>query len=184
VQFRAAPKQPVPWRNRALVVALVTCAVALAIWWIREPDGKVSAPPITVPKLKRPTRHGAASAPDSIESDTVEEAPTMPVGTSELPEQLDRHQLESGMAKTFNAVERCHDVERFVGRIRVHLVINKSGNPEKVQLVEPEVRTPTTDCVVKAVHRNATFPRFRGTLLPTVELTYPFLFKEDGHLGP
>jgi len=183
MQRRAVLRKRAPWRAPALGAGVVALVVALAVWFVREPSARVDAAPLTVPKLRRPSKPVAAG--ESIDSDAPEsEAPTMPVGTSELPEQLDRHQLENGMAKAFHAVERCWELERFVGRMRVHLVIAKTGNPQSVQVTEPEARTPTTDCVAKAVHNNASFPRFRGTLLPTVELIYPFLFKDDGHLGP
>lgn len=174
-------------KQLALIGLAVAATVALIVWLVREPHWTANAAPISVPKVKRPSKPSAAvgGAPESPESEAPEpETPTMPVGTAELPEQLDRHQLENGMAKAFKAVEKCWDLEHFAGRMRVNVVIDKSGNPKSVQLLEPAQKTPTTDCVVKAVHRNASFSRFRGTLLPTVELSYPFLFKEDGHLGP
>jgi hypothetical protein len=175
-------------KQLALIGFAVAVAVALTVWLLREPHWTAQAAPIAVPKVKRPSKASAAGvggAPESPETEAPEpETPTMPVGTADLPEQLDRHMLENGMSKAFKAVEKCWDLEHFAGRMRVNVVIDKTGNPKSVQLLEPTMKTQTTDCVVKAVHRNASFPHFRGTLLPTVELSYPFLFKEDGHLGP
>jgi hypothetical protein len=174
-----------PW-NKILAGAVVASLVALIVWWHHEPHEPVVAPPLALPHLKRPVK---AVASDSPETDAPEsEAPTQPVGTADLPEQLDRHQLEEGMERARPAVEKCRVTDPFgggfVGTITVHLTIDKSGKVPSVVLVPPPERSPMTDCVLKAVHRNASFPKFRGTLLPTVELTYPFLFKEDGHLGP
>jgi hypothetical protein len=39
----------------------------------------------------------------------------------------------------------------------------------------PLDHTPTGDCLVRVVRQSATFRPFKGTLLPTVELTYPFI---------
>jgi hypothetical protein len=169
------------WRIPLLAGVLAAVGVWLGIWLLHEPDAPVNAPPLEVPKIRRPVKP-AASVADAPEGEApAEEAPTLPVGTSDLPEQLDRHQLEAGMEKARKPVEKCHELENFVGTITVHVVIAKTGNPQTTTLVSPG-KTPTTDCVVKAVQRNASFGKFRGTVLPTAELTYPFLFREDGHL--
>ena len=162
---------PVRW---AVVAGVGALGAALAVWLLREPTGAMVVPPLHPPRLRASNDPGKpAEAP---ENETVtEDTPTMPVGTVELPEQLDRRQLEAGMAKVKDHVERCRGLEAFVGTITVKLTIAKSGNVQSVSLVSPLLRTATTDCVTKAAH-NASFPRFRGTLLPTIELTYPFLF--------
>jgi hypothetical protein len=171
-----------------VVGGLLALGAGVAVWLHHEPSDPVVAPPLVVPIIKRSAVHAAAPAaavPDSPEAEpAAEEAPTLPVGTAELPEQLDRRQLEQGMEKANNAVEKCHQLENFVGTIIVRVTIAQKGNPQSTQLATPAARTPTTDCVVKAVQRNASFPPFRGTTIPSIELTYPFLFKEDGHLGP
>jgi outer membrane biosynthesis protein TonB len=180
--------RPTPtWRLPVLVGVLSALGVWLAIWLLHEPDAPVNAPKLVVPKIRRVHRPATTAAEtgvsDAPEGEApAEEAPTLPVGTSDLPEQLDRHQLEEGMEKARHAVEKCQPLEGFVGTITVHVTIAKTGNPQSTQLVAPKEKTATTDCVVKAVQRNASFPKFRGTVLPTTELTYPFLFREDGHL--
>lgn len=151
------------------LLGLVAALGARAAW---APDRPVAAPPLEPPKVTRAPK-AAADAPEA--EGPAEDLPTMPVGTSDLPEQLDRRQLEAGMNKVKPHVFRCRELEQFVGYIKVRLVIARSGNVQSVHVVEPPERTRTTECVAKAV-RTASFPRFRGTLIPTVELTYPFLF--------
>jgi hypothetical protein len=161
-------------------VACVAGALALGLWLTHTPSAKVEAQPLHVPKLTnaQPKAHST----DSPENEgPAEEAPLMPVGTADLPEQLDRRQLEAGMAKAKIQIERCRRLEEFVGSLTVKLTIAKSGNVQSAVLVSPADKSQTSDCVLKTV-RNASFPRFRGTLLPTVELTYPLLFRQEG--GP
>jgi hypothetical protein len=168
-------KFPVRW---AVVAGVAALGAALTVWFLREPSGAMVVPPLHPPRLKAANDPGkAAEAPEN--EAVTEDAPTMPVGTVDLPEQLDRRQLEAGMAKVKELVERCRGLETFVGTITVKLTIARSGNVQSVVLVSPLLRTATTDCVTKAA-RNASFPRFRGTLLPTIELTYPFLFPGPG----
>src|SRR5690348_14124601 len=145
---------------------MAALGAALAVWLLREPSGAMTVPPLHPPRLRPSSEAGKpAEAP---ENDTAsEDAPTMPVGTVDLPEQLDRRQLEAGMAKVKEHVERCRGLEAFVGTITVKLTIAKTGSVQSVSLVSPLLRTATTDCVTKAA-RGASFPRFRGTLLPTI----------------
>jgi TonB family protein len=164
-----------PW---ALGSAIATLVIAIVIWYVRGPGGAVAAPPLDPPRLKGPSA-AAKRAADAPENEApVEDLPTMPVGTTDLPEQLDRRQLEAGMTKVKPHLQRCRPDEPFVGTVIVKLTIGKSGNVQSAQVVQPPEKTPFSDCIVKVV-KSASFPRFRGTLLPSVELTYPFLFKPE-----
>ena len=55
-------------------------------------------------------------------------------------------------------------------------MIDRSGNVKSAQALEPLDQTQTGQCVAKE-SRHASFPRFRGTLTPTIELTYPVYFR-------
>ena len=56
------------------------------------------------------------------------------------------------------------------------MVIDRSGGVKSAHALEPLDETATGQCVAEEV-RHASFPHFRGTLTPTIELTYPFYFR-------
>jgi hypothetical protein len=165
--------------------ALVVGAAA----WLR-PDGPspTAAPPVRSVRLHAdaaPARafnapqagraddnRARAAAPPEEES--VADEPVVEVQTGQLPELLGRHDLEAGMEKVRAAVGACAEVEHYAGVATVRIVIAPTGAVQAVSVLPPLDETETGACVSKAV-RAATFPRFRGTVIPTVELTYPFM---------
>lgn len=161
--------------------AVVLLLAALAGWSFYAPDHPATAPPLDPPRLpSAASRSKPEGAPDN--EAPVEDLPTMPVGTIELPEQLDRRQLEAGMEKARKHVERCRAVEPFTGTLTVRVTIAKNGNVQSVALLPPPEtidKTPFGECVKKALKLRGSFPRFRGTVLPTIELQYPYLFGPD-----
>jgi hypothetical protein len=154
-----------------VVLGLFALGAALAVWLWRPPSGAVAAPALQAVHLP-PKPH--AEPLDEIGGS--EDAPLMPVGTKELPEQLDRRQLEAAMAKV--KIDKCKiaDEPPFAGTLTVRVTIAKSGNVQSVAVLPPADTSATGACVAKQIRREAAFPAFRGTLLPTIELTYPFLF--------
>jgi len=158
-----------------VALGVLALAAALAVWLWRPPSGAVAAPPLKPIHLT--PRAKTADSPDSEIG--TEDQPIMPVGTKELPEQLDRRQLEAGMAKV--KLDKCRHAEEppYTGTLTVRVTIGRSGSVQSVGVLPPAEGTLTAQCVAKQVKRDAEFPAFRGTLVPTVELTWPFLFSLD-----
>ena len=157
----------------AVALGVLALVGALGLWLWRPPSGALVVPGLR--PLKLPPR--AARAADTPESESAtEDAPLMPVGTRELPEQLDRRQLEAGMEHV--RLDKCLGPESppFQGTITVHLTIGRSGGVQSVQALPPAANTPIGLCVAKQVQRTASFPAFRGSLVPTVDLIYPIVF--------
>jgi outer membrane biosynthesis protein TonB len=166
-----------PVATIALWVAAATFAAAL-VWWVTWlPPSRVAPPPrpaSRLPQKPRPVR-SADAPPDEEGAPQGDEQPIIAVGTTELPELLERRHLEAAMAKVKPHVMACRDLEQFSGYLTVKLVVGRSGGVQSVHVVSPPARSETGDCVVKALRR-LSFPRFRGSVAPTVEWTYPFLF--------
>jgi hypothetical protein len=167
----------------AIALVVVLGLGALAVRAIRMPSSPLQAAPFEPPKLQPKGVPRDGGNPEE-EGTGMEEAPMMPVGTVEHPEQLDRRQLENTMDKVKHAVDqKCRGLEPFIGTLTIKLTIGQSGNVKSATAVPPREGSPVAPamlekCVIKEV-KHANFPRFRGTLIPTIELTYPFLFKED-----
>jgi hypothetical protein len=64
----------------------------------------------------------------------------------------------------------------------VKLTIEKNGSVRSIQVQPPVDKTRTADCVKHALH-GLSFPRFRGTYIPEIEWSYPFLFAESAPGG-
>jgi hypothetical protein len=148
-----------------------------------EPAAR-SVPPIATPRLRtlwsgdepvinsvRPT---SALAPE--EEAPAEEEALVVRAPDEAPELLNRRELEAGVARARAAVEECRDLEQFVGMLKVKITIAKTGAVQSADALPPLDETQTGECVVKAIRKNAVFARFKGTLIPTMELTYAFYF--------
>jgi hypothetical protein len=90
---------------------------------------------------------------------------------------LNRHDLENAIDRVRDKVMQCRAVEQFSGLLTVKLVITRNGSLQSASVLPPVEQTRTAECVRHAL-RGLSFPRFRGTYLPTIEWTYPFLFKE------
>jgi hypothetical protein len=162
-----------------IALLLLALGVVVAAWQRLRP-----APSVRIPKLEppRPVRVAAASdggvsshaAEDEPAADDAppERAPT------ELPEHPGRRDFEASMARVKHAVGRCQSLEQVSGTVTVRLVIGRSGGVQSAVALPPYDRTRTGECVVRAV-KQATFPRFRGEPTPTVELIYPFYFRDS-----
>ena len=109
------------------------------------------------------------------EEPLAEEAPP-PIAPSELPEEPTRRDLEHGMERAKKYVERCGPVEPAPATVWVKITISRSGNVQSAVVLPPYDQAPVASCIAKAVKHSASFPRFRGELTPTVELTFPFYF--------
>jgi hypothetical protein len=138
-------------------------------------------PPLKTPRLralweKDPAAQAAHPAQED-ENAPEDETPTLNVLTAGgLPEDPDRHEMEAAMDKVRKRVEACQSLEQLAGIIQVRLVIDRSGNVRSAHVLPPLDETQTGLCVAREV-KHASFPRFRGTLTPTVELIYPFYFR-------
>ena len=141
-----------------------------------------AVPPIQTPRLralwdKNQAARAANASPDDDFAVGEDEAPVLNVVTAGgLPEEPFRHEFEQAMEKVRSRVDLCRPLEQFVGLVQVRVVIDRSGGVRSAQALPPLDESQTGQCVAKAV-RYASFPRFRGTLTPTIELIYPFYFR-------
>ncbi len=189
--------------RRWLLVAAALTLAAVAVWWaFAEPP----AGPMVVPKPSSlraraggskndPTRAPAKELEDEPAAD--DPAPPAPP-PGDLLELLGRRDLEAGMDKIRPRLEQCRgptetataaaeenaeasgaDSKReneAPSVVTVRLTIAKTGQVQSVTVLPPHDRSALADCVARVV-RTASFPRFRGTLVPTVELTYPIVLR-------
>lgn len=161
--------------NRALVALWVVCAGVIAWVWLRPLHGGPLPPPVA----RTAPRTHAAPSPEGVAAPDDEPGPEEPAAApvrAGLPETLDRHALENTLARVKAKVLACQAVEQVTGFVTVKMVIAKSGSLQSVTVLPPVDKTPTADCVKHAL-RHLSFPRFVGTYTPTIEWTYPFLFK-------
>jgi hypothetical protein len=170
-------------RRRLAAVVLVAAVVVFGgalFAWRQDGAAPTQTPPVVTARLRAlaaPAAPGGQPAPSpSSEEDVVAEDPTPAMDPSGVPEELGRRELEGGMERVRSQVEACQSLEQFVGIATVELAINRSGGVQSVTLLPPLDQTQTGECMAKAV-KTATFPKFRGTLLPTIDLTYQFLFR-------
>jgi hypothetical protein len=160
--------------GRAVVALWIVCAGVIAWVWLRPlHEGALPAPVGRAPRKARvDARHAAVAAP---EDEPAAEEPTAAPVQAGPPEQLNRHDLENAMDKVKPKVLACRDVEQLNGFVVVKLVIDKTGNLKSAAVQPPHDHTRTAECVKHAL-RSLSFPRFRGTYVPTIEWSYPFLF--------
>jgi hypothetical protein len=178
--------------GRARLALWIVCAGVIAWVWLRPlHEGPLPAPVAHSARKARAVDPGRASLAQPEDEPVADEPTARPV-QSGPPEMLNRHDLENAMLKVMPKVMKCHDVEQFTGLVTVKLTIAKTGNLQSVSVLPPSTgptgETPergavagiaTGECVRKAL-RGLSFPRFRGTYVPTIEWTYPFLFKAGG----
>ncbi|HEY1584823.1 MAG TPA: hypothetical protein VGH63_03990 [Polyangia bacterium] len=160
----------------------IVCAAAIAWVWLRPMhEGSLPAPVVRAPRKARvDPRHAAVAQP---EDEPIAEEPTAQPVHSGPPEQLNRHDLEAVIDKVKPKVlQQCRDVEQFAGFLTVKLTIEKNGSVRSIQVQPPVDKTRTADCVKHALH-GLSFPRFRGTYIPEIEWSYPFLFAESAPGG-
>ena len=165
--------------GRALLALWIACAAVLAGVWLRPMhEGVLPEAPAHAararPRAVDP-RHGAVAQP---EDEPVAEEPAAEPVHSGPPEQLNRHDLENALDKLKPKVLQCRSVEQFSGFVSVRLTIERNGSVRSIVVLPPVDKTLTADCVKHALH-GLSFPRFRGTYVPQIEWTYPFLFAPD-----
>jgi hypothetical protein len=166
--------------GRAIVALWIVCAAVVAWVWLRPLHEGPLPPPVTrTPRKARiDPRRATVAAPE--DEPAAEEPAAAPVQAGP-PEQLNRHDLENVIDKVRHKVLACRDVEQFSGFLTVKLTIEKTGSLKSAVVQPPVDKTRTADCVKHAL-RGLSFPKFRGTWVPTIEWSYPFLFS-DGTPG-
>jgi hypothetical protein len=167
------------WR-RAVVALWIVCAAAIAWVWLRPMHEGTLPPPVTrAPRKARPNtsldpRRASVQQP---EDEPVAEEPAAQPVQAGPPEQLNRHDLENAIDRYKSKVLACRDVEQYSGFLTVKLTIERNGSVRSTSVQAPPDKARTADCVKHALH-GLSFPRFRGTYIPQIEWTYPFLFAE------
>jgi hypothetical protein len=163
--------------RRAVVALWVLCAVAIAWVWLRPMHEGVLPPPVTrAPRKARAKVDPHAALPQPEDEPVADEPAAQPVRTGP-PEQLNRHDLENAIDHYRSKVLACKDVEHYTGFVTVKLTIERNGSVRSTSVQPPVDKTPTADCVKHALH-GLSFPHFRGTYIPQIEWTYPFLFAD------
>jgi len=166
--------------GRAIAALWIVCAALIAWVWLRPMHEGVLPPPVVrAPRKARSAatdaRHAAVAQP---EDEPVAEEPAAQPVHSGPQEQLNRHDLEAAIDKVKQKVLQCREVEQYTGFVTVKLTIEKNGSVRSIAVQPPVDKTRTADCVKHALH-GLSFPRFRGTYLPQIEWTYPFLFGDN-----
>lgn len=90
-----------------------------------------------------------------------------------LPETLNKSQIQGGMRSTKTKVQACFDRFKVPGLARVSITIGRKGRVTSAKVKGVFAGTPTGDCVKKAT-RGARFPKFKGS---PITITYPFLLR-------
>jgi hypothetical protein len=163
---------------RAVLALWIVCAAVIAWVWLRPfGDAPLPAPADHAPRARKKTPANRPAPVAAPEDEPVADDPAATPVQAGPPEMLTRHDLENGIDRVRDKVMRCHDVEQLSGLLTVKLVIARNGSVQSATVEPPLEKTRTAECVRHALH-GLSFPRFRGTYLPTIEWTYPFLFKE------
>ena len=169
----------IPWIAAGVAIAIAGLTTLALGGTERRPT---AVPPIQTARLKGlwekdPAARSANVASDDEFAPADDDVPVMNVvAAGGLPEEPGRHDFENAMLKIMPRLMSCQTLESFVGTVQVHLVIDRSGNVKSAQALQPLDQTQTGQCVAKE-SRHASFPRFRGTLTPTIELTFPVYFR-------
>ena len=167
--------------GRAVMALWIVCAAAIAWVWLRPlREGALPAPVARAARKARVDPHRAAVA--QPEDEPVAEEPTAQPVQSGPPEQLTRHDLEAAIDKVKPRVMQCREVEQFAGFLTVKLTVERNGSVKSAAVQPPVDKTHTAECVKRALHGLA-FPAFRGTWVPQIEWSYPFVFAESAGGG-
>jgi hypothetical protein len=154
----------------------IVCAATIAWVWLRPMHEGTLPPPVV--RAARKARVDPRRAPVAQpEDEPVAEEPAAQPVQAGPPEQLNRHDLENAIDRYRGKVLACRDVEQYTGFLMVKLTIERNGSVRSTSVQPPVDKTRTADCVKHALH-GLSFPRFRGTYVPQIEWTYPFLFAE------
>lgn len=166
--------------SRGILALWIVCAAAIAWVWLRPMhEGPLPAPVVRAPrKARAATRDPRGAALVQPEDEPVADEPAAEVVHAGPPEQLNRHDLENAIDKVKPKVLQCRDVEQFAGFLTVKLTIERNGSVKSIAVEPPVDKTRTADCVKHALH-GLSFPRFRGTYIPQIEWSYPFVFAAD-----
>ena len=168
--------------GRALLALWIACAAVIAWVWLRPLHDGVLPGPVKRAARKARVDPGGALVTQPEDEPVAEEPAAQPVQAGP-PEQLNRHDLEGALDKLKPKVLQCREVEQFSGFLTVRMTIEKNGSVRSVAVLPPVDKTRTADCVKHALH-GLTFPRFRGTYIPQIEWSYPFLFAADPLSAP
>jgi len=87
-----------------------------------------------------------------------------------LPDQLDKGAIVSGMGKVKPRVQACYEQYKVPGLANVSVTIVKIGKVSNAAVSGTFAGTPTGDCVSKAV-KSASFAQFKGS---PQTINYPF----------
>ena len=156
----------------------IVCAAAIAWVWLRPMHDGALPPPVV--RAARKARVDPRRAPVAQpEDEPVAEEPAAQPVQAGPPEQLNRHDLENAIDRYRSKVLACRDVEQYAGFLMVKLTIERNGSVRSTSVQAPPDKTRTVECVRHALH-GLSFPHFRGTWVPQIEWTYPFLFAEPG----
>ena len=170
--------------GRAIGALWIACAAVIAWVWLRPMhEGVLPAPVERAPRRARASALDARAAVAQPEDEPVAEEPVAQPVHAGPPEQLNRHDLENAIDKLAPKVLQCRNVEQFTGFVSVRMTIEKNGSVRSLTVLPPVDKTLTADCVKRALH-GLSFPRFRGTYVPQIEWTYPFLFAGDAPPAP
>jgi len=163
--------------RRAIVALWVVCALAIAWVWLRPMHDGTLPPPVTRAPRKARAKvdpHAALAQPE--DEPVADEPAAQPVRTGP-PEQLNRHDLENAIDHYRSKVLACKDAEQYNGFVMVKMTIERNGSLHSISVQPPVDKTRTADCVKHALH-GLSFPHFRGTYVPQIEWTYPFMLGE------
>jgi hypothetical protein len=94
-------------------------------------------------------------------------------GDDNLPEQLNKSDIQGGMGKVRDKVNGCYGQYHVPGLANVQVTIGKSGRVSSANVTGTFAGTPTGSCLEKAV-KSASFPPFKGAAMT---LTYPYVLR-------
>jgi len=126
---------------------------------------------------RRRSRPSASSASGAADADAILAAGGgggggRPRSRGAGPRELDRKQIQRGMARLRSRVQACFDKFKVPGLLRVRTTVQPSGRASG-RVVGELAGTPTASCVVRALP-SLSFPTFTG---PPMTFTYPFTLR-------
>jgi hypothetical protein len=137
-------------------------------------------PPLERAPRKARAKSDPRAAVAAPEDEPVAEEPAAQPVQAGPPEQLNRHDLENVIDRVkAKVLQQCKDIEGYSGFLNVRFTIERNGSLKSVVVLPPVDKTRTAECVKHAL-KGISFPRFRGTWVPQIEWTYPFLFAGQG----
>lgn len=145
------------------------------------------AAPAPVPVVERPAapakKRGGDSLDDLLDNATAGSSrraaaaaastPREPAEDPNLPDQLQRGDIVSGMNGVKGRVDGCAAQFHVPGTAMVSVVIAKTGRVQSASVGGALAGTPTGDCVARSV-KAASFKRFKGS---PMSINYPFILR-------